>query len=212
MVGILVLLCGQKDLTLDLSSTRCSINFSLILVKESVLRQSYVYWENLITQSGTNLCHLQFSFLNLWIYGIWKLSFCFTSVPIIFNWSISLKSIHYRTEERAAGWYRLTREILKLPEAPSISSKESNTGSKDGLPPKATKDKSQKTRRPQPLIKLVMRRFKSISVFSLCSWQKHLCLWDYFYIWILKVGSALEFCQLQLKISYCNFCKLESSF
>ncbi|RVX21273.1 hypothetical protein CK203_001997 [Vitis vinifera] len=70
-----------------------------------------------------------------------------------------------RTEERAAGWYRLTREILKLPEAPSISSKESNTGSKDGLPPKATKDKSQKTRRPQPLIKLVMRRFKSISVF-----------------------------------------------
>ncbi|RVW55070.1 hypothetical protein CK203_067062 [Vitis vinifera] len=66
-----------------------------------------------------------------------------------------------RTEERAAGWYRLTREILKLPEAPSISSKESNTGSKDGLPPKATKDKSQKTRRPQPLIKLVMRRLES---------------------------------------------------
>ncbi|XP_038698487.1 uncharacterized protein LOC119996058 isoform X2 [Tripterygium wilfordii] len=47
-----------------------------------------------------------------------------------------------RTEERAAGWYRLTREILKLPEAPS-------------------KDKSQKTRRPQPLIKLVMRRLES---------------------------------------------------
>ncbi|KAG6676305.1 hypothetical protein I3842_15G145100 [Carya illinoinensis] len=52
-----------------------------------------------------------------------------------------------RTEERAAGWYRLTREILKLPEAPSVSSKE--------------KDKSQKTRRPQPLIKLVMRRLES---------------------------------------------------
>ncbi|OMO57848.1 hypothetical protein CCACVL1_25678 [Corchorus capsularis] len=49
-----------------------------------------------------------------------------------------------RTEERAAGWYRLTREILKLPEAPSTS-----------------KDKAQKTRRPQPLIKLVMRRLES---------------------------------------------------
>ncbi|KAB1212014.1 hypothetical protein CJ030_MR5G025398 [Morella rubra] len=54
-----------------------------------------------------------------------------------------------RTEERAAGWYRLTREILKLPEAPSVSSRE------------ASKDKTQKTRRPQPLIKLVMRRLES---------------------------------------------------
>ncbi|KAL2648702.1 hypothetical protein AAZV13_05G188300 [Glycine max] len=50
-----------------------------------------------------------------------------------------------RTEERAAGWYRLTREILKLPDA---SSKESS------------KDK-QKTKRPQLLIKLVMRRLES---------------------------------------------------
>ncbi|KAK7318053.1 hypothetical protein RJT34_02750 [Clitoria ternatea] len=50
-----------------------------------------------------------------------------------------------RTEERAGGWYRLTREILKLPEA---SSKESS------------KDKS-KMKRPQPLIKLVMRRLES---------------------------------------------------
>ncbi|KAK9268777.1 hypothetical protein L1049_000539 [Liquidambar formosana] len=66
-----------------------------------------------------------------------------------------------RTEERAAGWYRLTREILKLPEAPSVSLKESNVESKDALPPKASKDKSQKTRRPQPLIKLVMRRLES---------------------------------------------------
>jgi hypothetical protein len=48
-----------------------------------------------------------------------------------------------RMDERAAGWYRLTREILKLPEAPSLSSK----------------DKSNKTKRPQPLIKLVMRRY-----------------------------------------------------
>ena len=53
---------------------------------------------------------------------------------------------HSRTEERATGWYRLTREILKLPDA---SSKESS------------KDKSQKMKRPQPLIKLVMRRFKN---------------------------------------------------
>ncbi|OVA12087.1 Src homology-3 domain [Macleaya cordata] len=66
------------------------------------------------------------------------------------------------TEERAAGWYRLTREILKLPEAPSMSSKEQNAESKDGLPPKPVKEKSsQKTRRPQPLVKLVMRRLES---------------------------------------------------
>lgn len=51
-----------------------------------------------------------------------------------------------RTEERASGWYRLTREILKLPDA---SSKESS------------KDKAQKIKRPQPLIKLVMRRLES---------------------------------------------------
>ncbi|KAK9027706.1 hypothetical protein V6N11_067529 [Hibiscus sabdariffa] len=48
------------------------------------------------------------------------------------------------TEDRAAGWYRLTREILKLPDTPSNS-----------------KDKSQKTRRPQLLIELVMRRLES---------------------------------------------------
>ncbi|CAN1293517.1 hypothetical protein LINPERPRIM_LOCUS22056 [Linum perenne] len=52
-----------------------------------------------------------------------------------------------RTEERAAGWYRLTREMLKLPEASNDS--------------KSSKEKSQKTRRPQPLIKLVMRRLES---------------------------------------------------
>ncbi|KAL9227135.1 hypothetical protein vseg_002867 [Gypsophila vaccaria] len=74
-----------------------------------------------------------------------------------------------RPEERAAGWYRLTREILKLPDAPSVSSKEAKKESKkdgkdegkDVLPPKSTKDKSKKTRRPQPLIKLVMRRLES---------------------------------------------------
>ncbi|KAL6977920.1 hypothetical protein U1Q18_026706 [Sarracenia purpurea var. burkii] len=65
-----------------------------------------------------------------------------------------------RTEERAAGWYRLTREILKLPEAPSVSSKGADDDSKDSLPPKSAKEKSQKTRRPQPLFKLVMRRLE----------------------------------------------------
>ncbi|KAF9624053.1 hypothetical protein IFM89_007751 [Coptis chinensis] len=67
-----------------------------------------------------------------------------------------------RTEERAAGWYRLATEILKLPEAPSVLLKDSNDESKDGLPPKSAKDKpSHKTRRPQPLVKLIMRRLES---------------------------------------------------
>lgn len=67
-----------------------------------------------------------------------------------------------RTDERAAGWYRLTREILKLPEAPSVSLKESIDDPKDALPPKSAKDKpSHKARRPQPLVKLVMRRLES---------------------------------------------------
>ncbi|KAI4371226.1 hypothetical protein MLD38_019488 [Melastoma candidum] len=66
-----------------------------------------------------------------------------------------------RTEERAGGWYRLTREILKLPEAPSVSSKDLISDGKDALPPKPGKDKSSKAKRPQPLIKLVMRRLES---------------------------------------------------
>lgn len=64
-----------------------------------------------------------------------------------------------RTEERAVGWYRLTREILKLPEAPSV--KETKADSKDAAPAKSSKEKSSKTKRPQPLIKLVMRRLES---------------------------------------------------
>ncbi|KAL5210671.1 hypothetical protein ABZP36_006294 [Zizania latifolia] len=55
------------------------------------------------------------------------------------------------TEDRAGGWIRLTREILKLPEAPSVASK--------GILSKT--EKSSKARRPQPLIKLVMRRLES---------------------------------------------------
>ncbi|KAM0948360.1 putative SH3 domain-containing protein [Dioscorea sansibarensis] len=63
-----------------------------------------------------------------------------------------------RTEERAAGWIRLTREILKLLEAPSISSKD-NAQSIDALPPKPKSDKpGLKSKRPQPLFKLAMRK------------------------------------------------------
>ncbi|GAB2250787.1 hypothetical protein Droror1_Dr00017037 [Drosera rotundifolia] len=65
-----------------------------------------------------------------------------------------------RTEERAAGWFRLTREILKLPEAPTLLSKETAAEVRDLAPPNTSKDKSKKTRRPQPLIKLVMRRLE----------------------------------------------------
>eukprot|EP01018_Ginkgo_biloba_P026890 Gb_19640 [translate_table: standard] len=75
-----------------------------------------------------------------------------------------------RPEERAAGWARLTSEILKLPEPPSLSSKktsdlQANDGtvqSKDGLPPKAPNNRpAPRPRRPQALIKLVMRRLES---------------------------------------------------
>ena len=91
------------------------------------------------------------------LYLIFLLDLCSTSIILLHGCSClkallslvpGLLFIYYRTEERAAGWYRLTREILKLPEAPSNS-----------------KDKSQKTRRPQALIKLVMRR--SIKLFPL---------------------------------------------
>lgn len=61
-----------------------------------------------------------------------------------------------RTEERAGGWYRMLREILKVPDAPSA--KEPNAEIKDAVPPKPSKSKAQKTRRPQLLIKFVVRR------------------------------------------------------
>lgn len=82
-----------------------------------------------------------------------------------------------RTEERAAGWYRLTREILKLPEAPSVTLKGSSAEPNDSLPPKATKDKYQKTRRPQPLIKLVMRRLCKIHHVLLTFWRLYLFIY-----------------------------------
>ncbi|KAJ6826740.1 uncharacterized protein M6B38_370515 [Iris pallida] len=79
---------------------------------------------------------------------------CFEAIMCILGKSDTAE----RTEERAAGWIQLTREILKLPEAPSVSSKEFSP--KDALPPKKS-DKSSKSRHPQPLIKLVMRRLES---------------------------------------------------
>ncbi|XP_074578374.1 uncharacterized protein LOC141834884 [Curcuma longa] len=61
-----------------------------------------------------------------------------------------------RTEERAAGWIRLTREVLKLPDAPSVKLKET-----DNPTAKANIEKPSKAKRPQPLIKLSMRRLES---------------------------------------------------
>ncbi|KAI7757212.1 hypothetical protein M8C21_016195 [Ambrosia artemisiifolia] len=66
---------------------------------------------------------------------------CFEAILCVLGKSDSAD----RTEERALGWYKLTREVLKAPEAPSVKDK----------------DKSSKARRPQLLIKLVMRRLES---------------------------------------------------
>ncbi|ONK62002.1 uncharacterized protein A4U43_C08F35790 [Asparagus officinalis] len=82
---------------------------------------------------------------------------CFEAIMCVLGKSDTTE----RTEERAAGWIQLTREILKLPEAPSVSSKDSKAQPKDTLPPKPSNEKSSKSRRPQPLIKLVMRRLES---------------------------------------------------
>lgn len=93
----------------------------------------------------------------------------------------TLTCVYCRTEDRAAGWILLTREILELPETSSVSGKEYQT--KDTLPPKPTKDKrSSKLKRPQPLIKLVMRRFINITIF--CS-----------AVSILWSGSCIYCCQ-----------------
>lgn len=88
------------------------------------------------------------------------IDFSLLCIHACLNLCMVLLFVLFRTEERAGGWYRVTREILKLPEAPSVSSKGADDDSKDSLPPKAAKEKSPKTRRPQPLFKLVMRRFK----------------------------------------------------
>jgi hypothetical protein len=70
-------------------------------------------------------------------------------------------------EDRAAGWGILTTAILKFPEPPSLPSKDANgaagkdgSATKEGIPPRGPKDRqAPRPRRPQPLIKLVMRRW-----------------------------------------------------
>lgn len=121
-----------------------------------------MYWENLIMQKGIYHCSscLYFSSFLQDLCGFCVCADCSLCQQKDIYFGI-LTLLYCRTEERAAGWYRLTREILKLPEAPSVKD-----SSSDALLPKSSKDKSQKIRRPQPLIKLVMRRYvKSISLY-----------------------------------------------
>jgi len=74
-------------------------------------------------------------------------------------------------EDRASGWGLLTTAILKFPEPPSVPTKDANAAAgkdgsaqKEGIPPRGPKDRqAPKPRRPQPLIKLVMRRWVVIS-------------------------------------------------
>lgn len=68
-------------------------------------------------------------------------------------------------EDRANGWGLLTTAILKFPEPPSLPAKDASGAAgkdgatKEGIPPRGPKDRqAPRPRRPQPLIKLVMRR------------------------------------------------------
>jgi len=119
----------------DASSTWC-----YWLINEFLLRQFYVY---LIILRGAIFLYLPDH----------NFSFDFTVNFLSCDWGCNLIMFtHFRTEERATGWYLLTREILKLPLA---------------SPKESSKDKSQKMKRPQLLIKFVMRRFKNSCVFSM---------------------------------------------
>ncbi|KAI4315583.1 hypothetical protein L6164_028378 [Bauhinia variegata] len=107
-----------------------------------------------------------------------------------------------RTEERAVGWYRLTREILKLPEV---------------LGKEGSKDKCKKKKGSQPLIKLVMRRletsFRSFSrpvlhaaarvvqemgkvVLQLFLWGYRMLMKEYLSTHLLR----LQNCMIQMKV------------
>ncbi|KAI5065823.1 hypothetical protein GOP47_0018447 [Adiantum capillus-veneris] len=68
-----------------------------------------------------------------------------------------------RLEERAGGWAMLTTAILKFPDAPTtITSSAQQAQDGSALPPKAPKERpASRPRRPQALIKLVMRRLES---------------------------------------------------
>ncbi|KAG6554798.1 hypothetical protein Mapa_003818 [Marchantia paleacea] len=74
------------------------------------------------------------------------------------------------TEIRASGWAHLITAILRFPEPAPVPNKDGAPSSKDGgaapgkdgIPPKVPKDRqAPRPRRPQPLIKLVMRRLES---------------------------------------------------
>lgn len=86
---------------------------------------------------------------------------------------------------------------------------------KDAVPPKATKDKSSKARRPQPLIKLVMRRslfsftFQYACIHALCTQPKKMSTHLY-YTYIVSLASALSIISVfarALSSTWC-FCPL----
>ncbi|KAL3696977.1 hypothetical protein R1sor_011053 [Riccia sorocarpa] len=72
------------------------------------------------------------------------------------------------TEIRARGWAHLITAILRFPEPAPVPNKDGTpkdgvaAPGKEGMPPKVPKDRqAPRPRRPQPLIKLVMRRLES---------------------------------------------------
>jgi hypothetical protein len=88
---------------------------------------------------------------------------CFEAISCVLGKFDASESL----EDRANGWGLLTTAILKFPEPPSVSAKDASGAakdgaSKDGIPPRGPKDRqAPRPRRPQPLIKLVMRRLES---------------------------------------------------
>ncbi|CAK9198631.1 unnamed protein product [Sphagnum troendelagicum] len=90
---------------------------------------------------------------------------CFEAITCILGKFDTSESL----EDRASGWGLLTTAILKFPEPPSVPTKDANAAAskdgnaqKEGIPPRGPKDRqAPKPRRPQPLIKLVMRRLDS---------------------------------------------------
>lgn len=89
---------------------------------------------------------------------------CFEAVSCILGKFDASESL----EDRAVGWVLLTTAILKFPEPPSLPAKDSSGAAgkdgatKEGIPPRGPKDRqAPRPRRPQPLIKLVMRRLEA---------------------------------------------------
>ncbi|KAG0603461.1 hypothetical protein M758_10G096300 [Ceratodon purpureus] len=89
---------------------------------------------------------------------------CFEAISCVLGKFDASESL----EDRANGWVLLTTAILKFPEPPSQPAKDASGGAgkdgatKEGIPPRGPKDRqAPRPRRPQPLIKLVMRRLES---------------------------------------------------